>query len=272
MSKDAYYFPHDSNARNDRLMLLLRAKFGGAGYGNYFMIVEMLREEDNFKLPNNELLFSSLTLSLGMPEKDVIVFIAFCEKLKLLTRDGTGLYSRSLIRRMEKIALIREERRKAGRAGAAKLWQKDGKPPSKPMALKESKGKEVKEVKKEKKRTTTEPQALAAAARPSLNDVTAYCLERKNGIDPALWISHYEANGWRVGRNPMRDWRAAVRTWERNGINAPPIKSGGGALPPPGCLCCQGPKQVKYGLCRECVSNPDKVKEYGKGVNHEKKD
>jgi hypothetical protein len=50
---------------------------------------------------------------------------------------------------------------------------------------------------------------------PSLADIQSYCLERKNGIDPQRFIDFYQSNGWRVGRNPMRDWRAAVRTWER---------------------------------------------------------
>lgn len=53
-------------------------------------------------------------------------------------------------------------------------------------------------------------------ARPSLEDVTLYCQERKNQVDPQQWFDYYSANGWKVGRNQMKDWRAAVRTWERN--------------------------------------------------------
>ena len=44
----------------------------------------------------------------------------------------------------------------------------------------------------------------------------AYCAERQNSVDPEKFISYYESNGWMVGRNKMKDWRAAVRTWERN--------------------------------------------------------
>jgi predicted phage replisome organizer len=51
---------------------------------------------------------------------------------------------------------------------------------------------------------------------PSLNDVQAYCTERQNGIDAAKWFNHYTANGWKVGKNKMQDWKAAVRTWEQN--------------------------------------------------------
>lgn len=52
--------------------------------------------------------------------------------------------------------------------------------------------------------------------RPSLDDVIAYCRERRNGVDPQKWFDYYSANGWKVGKNPMKDWKACVRTWERN--------------------------------------------------------
>ena len=54
---------------------------------------------------------------------------------------------------------------------------------------------------------------------PSLEEVKAYCLERGNGIDAQHFIDYYTANGWKVGKKPMKDWKATVRTWERNGIN-----------------------------------------------------
>lgn len=50
---------------------------------------------------------------------------------------------------------------------------------------------------------------------PSIEEVTAYCKERGNAVDPHQFIDHYTANGWHVGKQKMRDWRAAVRTWER---------------------------------------------------------
>jgi biotin operon repressor len=53
--------------------------------------------------------------------------------------------------------------------------------------------------------------------KPSLEEVGGYCTERRNGIDPQHFLDHYTANGWKVGKSPMKDWQAAVRTWERNG-------------------------------------------------------
>jgi len=50
---------------------------------------------------------------------------------------------------------------------------------------------------------------------PTVDAVRAYCRERQNGVDPQRFVDYYTANGWKVGKNPMRDWKAAVRTWER---------------------------------------------------------
>ena len=55
---------------------------------------------------------------------------------------------------------------------------------------------------------------------PTVEEVTAYCNERKNTVDPVHFVDYYGANGWKVGKNPMKDWKAAVRTWERNGFSS----------------------------------------------------
>ena len=54
---------------------------------------------------------------------------------------------------------------------------------------------------------------------PTVEEVRAYCRERENNIDPQAFIDHYEAVGWMVGKNHMKDWKAAVRTWERRDRN-----------------------------------------------------
>ena len=50
---------------------------------------------------------------------------------------------------------------------------------------------------------------------PTLEEVTAYCIERNNGINPQHFIDYNMACGWKVGTKPMKDWRAAIRTWEQ---------------------------------------------------------
>lgn len=52
---------------------------------------------------------------------------------------------------------------------------------------------------------------------PTIEEVSTYCLERGNNVDPQRFIDHYQANGWVQGKGkPIKDWRATVRTWERN--------------------------------------------------------
>lgn len=58
------------------------------------------------------------------------------------------------------------------------------------------------------------PQRAKRFTPPSLEAVTAYCQERDNKVDPQKFIDYYKAVGWKVGRQTMRDWRAAVRNWE----------------------------------------------------------
>lgn len=52
-------------------------------------------------------------------------------------------------------------------------------------------------------------------APPSVDEVRSYCQERKNSIDAQSFVDFYESKGWMVGKNKMKDWKAAVRTWER---------------------------------------------------------
>lgn len=54
---------------------------------------------------------------------------------------------------------------------------------------------------------------------PTVEEVTEYCKERKNRVDPQSFVDFYESKGWYVGKNKMRDWKAAVRTWEKNGYS-----------------------------------------------------
>ena len=74
---------------------------------------------------------------------------------------------------------------------------------------------EEKEIYKEKDKTGAKAPARSSFTRPTLLEVKAYCEERHNSIVPEQWYDFYEANGWKVGRNAMKDWKACIRSWER---------------------------------------------------------
>ena len=61
--------------------------------------------------------------------------------------------------------------------------------------------------------------------KPSLDDIRAYCISRSNNVDPEQFFNFYESKGWMVGKTHMRDWRAAVRTWEKRENDSPRRRS-----------------------------------------------
>lgn len=72
------------------------------------------------------------------------------------------------------------------------------------------------ERKREENIYAENPQKRKRFTPPTVEEVSAYCQERKNGVDAQRFVDYYSSNGWKVGKNAMKDWKAAVRTWERN--------------------------------------------------------
>lgn len=70
------------------------------------------------------------------------------------------------------------------------------------------------EIKKEKRKRFTPP---------TVEEVAEYCRERGNHIDPGTFVDFYTSNGWRVGKNPMKDWKSSVRTWEKRDRGSPKV-------------------------------------------------
>lgn len=58
---------------------------------------------------------------------------------------------------------------------------------------------------------------------PTVEQVKAYCHERKNNISPEIFCDYYASKGWMIGRNKMKDWKAAVRTWENKDKQKPKV-------------------------------------------------
>ena len=86
----------------------------------------------------------------------------------------------------------------------------------------ENKRKENKSL--EKRKIEKEKNTKRNASRfvvPCLEEVQEYCRERNNSVDAERFMAYYESNGWMVGRNHMKDWRACIRTWERREKQAP---------------------------------------------------
>lgn len=151
MKKDAYYFSHDSNARHDPKLSALRAKYGWFGYGVYWAIIEVLRDQRDYKYPKELRYGLALATSYdpNSQECDPIKFDDFLTDLialGLLKVDENSIYSESLISRMVALNESRERLSEAGKRGAETRWGGHKGANATPMAVKESKVKEIKVV------------------------------------------------------------------------------------------------------------------------------
>ncbi|MDR1562287.1 MAG: DUF4373 domain-containing protein [Dysgonamonadaceae bacterium] len=119
MKKDTYYFPHDSNARNDNKIISVRMKYGAEGYGIYFMIIEKLRESADYKCVKD---YNIIAFDLRV---DASIVKSIVEEFGLFafTDDGEYIYSETLLRRMNPLDELRDKRSNAGKVGMAKRWE-----------------------------------------------------------------------------------------------------------------------------------------------------
>jgi len=217
--KDAYYFSHDSNAFQDPKVTKMIMELGMESYGIYWVIIENLRNEEEYKLHADDMTTIAFQCRCDQAKVKQIV-----TKYKLFVLSPTGhFYSKSLNLRMEIMDILREKRQEAGRLG--------GIASSKARAIVDrGSSSKVKESKvKEKK--VNEIKETRGFTPPNVPQISSYIKEKGYSVDPELFHNHYSSNGWKVGgRAAMKDWEAAVRTWEKRGKKDSAAGQGGSVM------------------------------------------
>jgi len=212
MSKDCYYFPHDSNAKDDPKCVLMIEQLGMEGYGIYWMLVEALRDQPDYTYPVANIPALARRYNTSAEKVRTVVY-----NYELFTvKEDKIFFSESLNRRMLVFNENRAKRSAAGHLGMARRWGDNN--VITPLLqsnstvitskVKESKVKEKESIEK----VATKRTAFVA---PSLQEVKDYISEKGYTVDAQRFIDFYEAKGWMIGKNKMKDWRAAVRTWMR---------------------------------------------------------
>jgi hypothetical protein len=208
--KDAYYFPHDANAKDDPKCIQLIEEFGPEGYGIFWILIETLRSQSDYKAP--------ISILNGMarrynttPEKMRNVVFRF--GLFTLTDDDQFFYSESFMRRMEAIDSKRKKLSQAGKKGNSVRWLSpgDGQAIATQSQVKESKVKEskVKEIKEEREN--------AHVSYPTIEQCRQ--IAQMSGHDAEYGEAYFymrDADGWVKPRGkgehmqmvPIANWRS----------------------------------------------------------------
>jgi hypothetical protein len=218
------YFPHDVDASGDEKLEALRALYKNDGYAFYFIILERVYRTQEAELDiSNPAILAALIKRIGVDDDlfyrilDTSFEIGCFDKeaydsRKILTSNGIKKRADEVknmrVRwRKQKNKDNTEENKEENQEENA---EETGESKVKKSKVKESKEKEIK---------------INKIIPPKLEWIIDYCKERQNNVNPLKFYNHYEANGWKVGKNPMKDWQAAVREWEHSDYNRPKNKS-----------------------------------------------
>lgn len=146
--KEAYYFSHDANARNDEKILMLRAEHGWEGYGIYWVLIEMMFESTDSLLHHSKIKGISVSYNIDITVLQSVINTCITEEL--FDSNDEVFWSESLIRRKEKYQDSKNKKSAAGKLGMEKRW--GAKQRNNGVITENNKGKEkkVKEIKESK--------------------------------------------------------------------------------------------------------------------------
>lgn len=232
----ADYFSHDIDMRNDIKVKALRRKFSHTGYAVWCFMLEYLTDCTNFEFDYDEVSQELLASDFDVPVAELREIIDYSVKIGLLQHEDGKIFSAAHKRRFVRMLEVRQRRaeaaRRNGRKGGNPNFKKGQPNPyyrttesvmednqnitqeiTEDNPIVEQSNVEHSRVKKQKETPKGEKKTASRFSAPTVDEVRAYAQEKGFNIDPEHFVDYYTSNGWRVGRNPMKDWRATVRTW-----------------------------------------------------------
>lgn len=232
----ADYFSHDIDMRNDIKVKALRRKFSHTGYAVWCFMLEYLTDCTNFEFDYNEVSQELLASDFDVPVAELREIIAYSVKIGLLQHEDGKIFSAAHKRRFVRMLEVRQRRAEAARRNGRKggnpnfkkgqpnpyYWTTESVMEDNPNITQETtednpiveqSNVEYSRVKKQKESPKGEKKTASRFSAPTVDEVRAYAQEKGYNVDPEHFVDYYTSNGWRVGRNPMKDWRATVRTW-----------------------------------------------------------
>lgn len=235
----ADFFSHDIDMRNDIKVKALRRKFRHAGYAVWCFMLEYLTDCTNFEMEYTEVTQELLAADFDVPVEELREIIDYSTKIGLLQQEDGKVFSTAHKRRFERMLEVRRRKaevaRRNGRKGGNPNFKKGQ--PNPYYQTTESVMEDNPNITKDAEKITQDNPSIVEYSSvedrrvktketpkggkktgsrftpPTIEEVRAYAKEKGYNIDPEHFVDYYTSNGWRVGRNPMKDWRATVRTW-----------------------------------------------------------
>ena len=235
----ADFFSHDIDMRNDIKVKALRRKFHHTGYAVWCFMLEYLTDCTNFEMEYTEVTQELLAADFDVPVEELREIIEYSVKIGLLQQEEGKVFSTAHKRRFERMLEVRrrkaEAARRNGRKGGNPNFKKGQ--PNPYYQTTESVMKDNPNITQDAEKITQDNPSIVEHSSvedrrvktketpkgekktgsrftpPTIEEVRAYAQEKGYRIDPEHFVDYYTSNGWKVGRNPMKDWRATVRTW-----------------------------------------------------------
>lgn len=240
---NAEYYTHDADMRNDVKIKALRRKFSHTGYAVWNYLLETLTDNDYFEITWDEINIELLAADYDVSVEELTEIVEYCVKIRLLQLENDVLRSDAHQNRFRELLDNRVKKSEAGKKGMAKRWgQNDNiviendnsvitplqKTITENNKVKESKVKESKEKEsKENNNIDRESKKAETAKRfapPSVEEVQSYISEKEYSVDAESFVAFYTSKNWFVGKNKMKDWHAAIVTWEKRNNDFPAKK------------------------------------------------
>ncbi len=221
------WFKHDSDATTDAKIRKLILRYNAIGYAVYFHCIELIVSdisESNitFELEHDsEIIADNLKIQGTQDQSGVQIveeIMRYLIEAGLFEEKNGHITCYKILKRLDSSMTSNMKMRgiitEAHNNHDIIMMSHDGIMTESGIIMQE-------EMRREENRGDKKEDAPAKAvtprfSKPSLQEIIEYCQERKNAVSPERFLDYYESNGWMVGRNKMKDWHAAVRTWEKS--------------------------------------------------------
>ncbi len=201
------WFKHDSNAGTDAKLRKVRLKYGMQGYGLYWYCLELIAqtvEKHNltFELEHDaEIIAHDTSIHQDLVEE----MMAFMVDIKLFDSVGGRIFCKKMATRTDEYTqkLLKSLDKIPTQSGESQdiVPTQSGESPRKSELIEENR---------------IEENRSNRFIPPTLAEVQEFCQERGNGINAQKFIDFYESANWFRGKTKIKDWKACVRTWEKN--------------------------------------------------------